>query len=130
MLRFLRRGQRWMTLALVIGIGGVFVFFMGFQGSFQPSVGNATLVQVGSYAFGFREFEQARASREQDIKRQIGDGYDADAWRDNLDRITAQSLVNRAILALEAEATGPHGDQRSLNEVLKPADVSWPLVAL
>ena len=53
MLRILRGGQRWLIWFVVIGIGGVFVFFLGLQGPLQVT-GGGTLVRVGDHQFGTR----------------------------------------------------------------------------
>ena len=62
MLTFLRRGQRWVTVAIVIGIGGVFVFYMGW-GAPQNSGPRGSVIAVGPYHFGAQDFERARAER-------------------------------------------------------------------
>ena len=82
MLRFLRRGQRWLTLLIVAGVGVVFVFFTGWGApSSGPTAG--TVVEVGSYQFGLRDFERIRAQREEAISRaasRIGRSLATNAW--------------------------------------------------
>lgn len=105
MLDVLRRGQRWVTAVFVVGIGGAMVFFIGLGG---PLRGGSTraVVQVGPHQFGLRAFERIRAQRESAYQEALGDEYDAQALRNTLDDAAARTLVDRAILALEAEALG------------------------
>ena len=105
MLDLLRKGQRWVTALFVIGIGGVMVFFIGLGAPLQGSSGDA-LVQVGPYAYGFREFERVRAQRESQYQEALGESFDATALRDTLDEAAVRTLVDRALLAIEARNLG------------------------
>jgi peptidyl-prolyl cis-trans isomerase D len=86
MLRTIREGQRWLTALFIVAIGGVFVFFlvpgMGRRGG--PSAG--AVVEVGEEA--------------------LGDEVDPASVAAQLNEITAQVLVERSILAQEAEKLG------------------------
>ena len=105
MLRVLREGQRWLTALFVIGIGGVFVFFLGLGGPLSgPAVG--TVVEVGPHSYGFREFERVRGRRENAIREQLGEQYDARSLSDTLDNLAARELVEQALLAMSAEDLG------------------------
>ncbi|MEE8474324.1 MAG: peptidylprolyl isomerase [Myxococcota bacterium] len=105
MLDVLRKGQRWMTAIFVVGIGGAMVFFIGLGGPLRGG-SSRTVVQVGPHQFDIRAFERTRAQRESVYQNALGDEYDARAMRDTLDDAAARTLVDRAILALEAEALG------------------------
>jgi len=105
MLRTIREGQRWLTAIFVAAIGGVFVFFlvpgMGRRG---PSGG--AVLEVGPYSFGVFEFEAERARRVAQYEEALGDEFDASALEDTLNDLTAQVLIERSILALEAQKLG------------------------
>lgn len=105
MLKVLRGGQRWLTALFIVGIGGVFVFFLGLQGPLRGSSGG-TLVTVGEHRFGTREYERARARRAADFRDRLGEEFDARALSDTIDQLAARELVERALLALEAESLG------------------------
>lgn len=105
MLRILRGGQRWLTALFVIGIGGVFVFFLGLGGPLTGPTEGA-LVEVGPHVFGVREFERARAQRERMLQAQLGDQFDSRALRDTVDSLTARQLVDQALLAIEGQNLG------------------------
>jgi peptidyl-prolyl cis-trans isomerase D len=101
----LRRGQRWLTALFVLAVGGVFVFFIGLG---QPLQGRraGTLVQVGPFQYDLDDFGRIRERREQQFQESLGEGFDARAMRDTLDQLAIQTLVDRGLLALEAEALG------------------------
>ncbi|MGH0032152.1 MAG: peptidylprolyl isomerase [Myxococcota bacterium] len=105
MLRILRSGQRWLIWFVVIGIGGVFVFFLGLQGPLQGSAGG-TVVAVGPHRFGIREFERVRARQTANLEQRLGDEFAARALGPTLDQMAARELVDRALLAMEAEDFG------------------------
>jgi peptidyl-prolyl cis-trans isomerase D len=94
-----------MTAIFVVGIGGVFVFFIGLGGPLQSGGANA-VVAVGPYHIGIAEFERERARREDQYREALGDRFDARSMRDSVDALTARDLVQRAVLALEAERLG------------------------
>jgi peptidyl-prolyl cis-trans isomerase D len=105
MLRIIRGGQRWLTALFVVGIGGVFVFFLGLQGPLNaPSSG--TIATVGPYTFGIREFERSRQRRAAALQERFGDQFDAQALADTLDQMAVRQIVDQALLALEAEELG------------------------
>jgi peptidyl-prolyl cis-trans isomerase D len=125
MLKAIREGQRWLTGLFVVAIGGVFVFFlvpgMGRQG---PSGG--AVVEVGPYRFGVREFEAERARRVDQYQEALGDEFDAAAFEDTLNDLTVQVLIERSILAQEAEKLGlaaPKGEiERAVKEDFRGPD--------
>ena len=106
MLKAMRGGQRWLTGLFIVALGGVFVFFLvpGMGRQSGPSAGS--LIEVGSYRFGISQFEAERARRVEQYEQALGDQFDAAALADQLNDITAQVLVERAILADEATELG------------------------
>ena len=106
MLRILRSGRRWLTGAIVIGIGGVFVFFMGLGGPLRGTAPGATVITVGPYAFSVRDFQVARNEREEALRANFGDNYDARAMRDTVDQLATQALIERSLLAVEGAELG------------------------
>jgi peptidyl-prolyl cis-trans isomerase D len=105
MLEVIRKGQRWVTGLFVIGIGGVFVFFLGLGGPMQGPSGGS-VVEVGDHRFGLREFERVRARRENDLRQALGDQFDPRKYESTLDQFASQVLIERAILAMEGDAMG------------------------
>lgn len=117
MLETLRSGQRWITALLVGATGVVFVLFLGLQGPLTSSQASA-VVSVGPYHFGAREFERSRARREAALQEQLGEQYDARALSDTLDQLTARELVDRALLALEAEQLGLRVSRKEIERLV------------
>jgi peptidyl-prolyl cis-trans isomerase D len=105
MLDIFRRGQRWWTAAVVVFVGGVFAVFIGLGGPLRGGGGN-TVVQVGPYHLGISEYERIRTQRDRELQEAMGDAYDARRVRDTLDAAATQALIERAILALEAQDLG------------------------
>ena len=122
MLDTLRRGQRWLTGLFVLAVGGVFVFFIGIG---QPLQGRSasTIVKVGRYEYDRNDFERLRERREAQIQESVGEGYDARAMRDTLDQLTIQSLVDRGLLSLEAEALGLTVAKQEIERIVRSAGI-------
>jgi peptidyl-prolyl cis-trans isomerase D len=120
MLRTIREGQRWLTALFVAAIGGVFVFFL-VPGSGRRGPSGGAVVEVGPYRFGVREFESERARRVQQYEQALGDEFDASALDETLNDLTAQVLIERSILAQEAEKLG----LRVAKEEIERAVMGW-----
>jgi peptidyl-prolyl cis-trans isomerase D len=118
----LRRGQRWLTAFFVLLVGGVFVLFIGIGQPLQGRHAN-TLVQVGRYQYDRNDFERVRERREEQIQESVGDGYDARAMRDSLDQLTIQTLIDRALLSLEAEALGMTVAKQEIERTVRSASI-------
>ncbi len=121
MLRFLRRGQRWVTAVLVVGLGTVFAIFIGVGGSPLEMRRGSAVVGVGPYTFGIPEFERERAQREEQYREALGEHFDPKAMAESLDMLTAQVLANRALLALEAERLGLAVSTPEIERAVGPA---------
>lgn len=120
MLDVIRRGQRWVTGLFVVGIGGVFVFFIGLGGPLQgPSTGS--VIQVGDYTFGLRAFERVRGQREQQLRDSAGAEYDSQQFSEPLDQYATQALIERAILAMEGEELGLSIPKQEIEALVKDA---------
>jgi peptidyl-prolyl cis-trans isomerase D len=113
MLRILRGGQRWLTALLVLGVGSVFVVFLGLQGPIDFA-SSQQIVKVGRFEFGLPEFERVRERREAAIQSELGEQFDSRALRETLDNMAARELVEQALLAL---AAGDMGLQVTTREI-------------
>ena len=120
MLRFLRRGQRWVTAAIVVAIGGVFVFYMGWGAPRNGSLSTGAVIQVGPYGFGAREFEREREGRERALQEALGEKFDPRRMRELVDSQTSQMLVQRALLALEGESLGLSVSRQEMQRSVAP----------
>jgi peptidyl-prolyl cis-trans isomerase D len=121
MLRILRQGQRWVTALFVVGVGGVFVFFIGLGQPLQSGRGDA-VVRVGPHRFGIAEFEREREQREQQYREALGEQFDSRALSDDLDALAARTLIEKAILALEAESLGLTVSKGEVERIVLAAD--------
>jgi peptidyl-prolyl cis-trans isomerase D len=65
-----------------------------------------TILQIGPHRIGIGEFERTRKQRESQLRSALGDGFNEAAASEQLDGITAQLLIQRSLLALEAERLG------------------------
>ena len=115
MLKILRGGQRWLTALFVIGIGGVFVFFLGLGGPLSGR-SQARIVEVGPHSFGLREFGRVRSRRETAVREQLGDAYDPRNLADTLDSLAMRELVDMGLLALAAEDLGLTVSKREIEQ--------------
>jgi peptidyl-prolyl cis-trans isomerase D len=120
MLRIIREGQRWLTGVFVIALGGVFVFFL-VPGQGQGPSGGA-VIEVGSYRFGIQQFESERARRVARYQEALGDQFDESALADSINDLTAQVLIERSILALEAERLGVRVAKGEIERTVQRSD--------
>ena len=118
MLRMFRGGQRWLTLLVVIFVGGVFAVFLGLQGPLNLSGPGSEVVRVGPYTFGAQEFERSRMQVEAFFEQQMGDQWNPRAMRDTLDAVTARQLVETSLLAIAAEEMGLTVSKREVERLV------------
>jgi peptidyl-prolyl cis-trans isomerase D len=107
MLAVLRRGQRWILWLVIVGVGAVFVLYLGIGSGFDGGAGDPeTVVAVGERRYDARDVLRVRARQEEEYRRVLGDGFDAEAASDFLDENAASLLMRVALLAGEAERLG------------------------
>ncbi len=123
MLGFLRRGQRWVNALLILVLGGVFVFYMGWGAPSGGSGGGGTLVSVGPHHFGIAEFERERELRERQLEEALGENFDRRQLRGLIAQQAAETLIQRAILALEAERMGLAVSTREVERLILDAGI-------
>ena len=105
MLRIIREGQRWLTGLFVLGVGVVFVFFLGLGNAGSPgSIG--IVAKVGPMELDGRDFERAREQRSTFIEQQLGDQFDARRFADTIDSMAVRDIVDQALLVLAAQDLG------------------------
>lgn len=122
MLESIRRGQRWLVGVIVAVVGGVFVFFMGWGApQFQPHT--TAVVELGDLRFQPADFERTRAEREAEYRRLLGDKFDSRQAEDFLREQSLGALVDRAVLAREAEQLGLRVTDEELRRVLRDAPI-------
>lgn len=118
MLGILRKGQRWIMGAVVVIVGGVFVFFMGTGGPLVRGQSDV-VVDVDGRQFGVREVERIRARQEEEFRRQLGESFDPKVLGPRLDEIAANYLVQLALLAREAGDLGMRVSDDELRETVR-----------
>lgn len=106
MLRIMRKGSRWVMWLVILGVGAVFVLYLGLGGGYSGGGGPQVLVDVDGRQFDARDVQRARARLEDQYRMSLGDGFDADAAQQFLDESAASTLMQRALLAREAERMG------------------------
>jgi peptidyl-prolyl cis-trans isomerase D len=107
MLRFMRRSSRWVMWIVILGVGAVFVLYLGIGGA--PGTGPAgpdVVVAVGDRSFDAREVLRVRQRQEAQLREDLGDGFDAEAAQDFLDQSAASLLLRQALLAEAGERMG------------------------
>ena len=107
MLESIRKGQRWLTLLLVIFIGAVFVLFMGVGGSLSPSTPTGTaIVELGDFRVQMTDYQRLRIRQEEVYRERMGEGFDARTFGPFLDAQTLRTLVESVVLAQSARDLG------------------------
>jgi peptidyl-prolyl cis-trans isomerase D len=119
-LRIIREGQRWLTGLFVVGVGVVFVFFLGLGNAGSPgSIG--IVARVGPLELDGRDFERAREQREGFLQQQLGEQYDARRFADTLDSMAVRDLVDQALLTLAAKDLGITVSKAEIEQVVLEA---------
>lgn len=106
MLDAMRRGQRWLTGLFVLVLGGVFVFFMGLGQPLRSGPSQGMVVELGDIRLANADFQRVREQQAEQFRDQLGDQLDSKMGRSFLDAQALRTLVDRAILAHEAQALG------------------------
>lgn len=108
MLAVLRRGRRWLITFIIVVVGGVFVFYLSGSGAGGgPSLGSGALVELGGRRYTESDLQRLRDAREQNLRQELGDAFNSTPQvSEYLDQVAAQQLIQRAVLAHEAERLG------------------------
>ncbi len=120
MLNVLRQGQRWIMLAVILIVGGVFVLFTGLgRPLLRGAAGSGVVVAVDGREFGPREVLRVRAQQEEEFRRSLGSAFDPKAAASQLDAIAANTVAQRAILSTEAERLGLRVSEDELRDTIR-----------
>ena len=68
--------------------------------------------QLGSRHYSIADLQRVREDQERSLRENLGDAFDAKAASQYLDQISADRLIQRAMLASEAERARPAGQRR------------------
>jgi len=105
MLKLIRDGQRWIVGSVVFLVGIGFVFFMA-QGR-PASIRNMDDVAVVSGVhIGQRAFQRVRAQQEDLFRQTMGEQFDPNSSREEIDQTAISLLVQNVIFELEAKQLG------------------------
>jgi peptidyl-prolyl cis-trans isomerase D len=104
---------------VIIGVGGVFVLYLGFQGGFAPAAGSGPVVRAGDFSFDGRDFERVRQGMEQRYRQALGDQFDSDAARGFLVESAGGVLLRSALLAFEGDRMGLTASDAEIRDYLK-----------
>lgn len=107
MLELLRRSHRYFIGGVIFAIAGVFVAYLGLGGPGNLSGDTrGALVELGSRRYSLADLQRVREDQERNLRENLGEGFDAKAAGQYLDQISADQLIQRAVLASEAERVG------------------------
>jgi peptidyl-prolyl cis-trans isomerase D len=107
MLELLRRSHRYFVAAVVVLLAGVFVAYLGLGG---PGAGGAAeqgaIVQLDDRRYFLTDLQRVREDQEERLRESLGQAFDPKAAGAYLDQLSADQLIQRAVLASEAERIG------------------------
>ncbi len=124
MLRILRKGSRAVLWVVIIGVGGVFVLYLGFQGGFSPANGSAVVVRAGNVSFEGRDLERVRLGMEERYREALGAQFDPESARDFLVDSAAGALLRSALLAWQGAEMGLTVSDDEVREYLRGAGLT------
>ncbi|TFG92444.1 MAG: hypothetical protein E4H11_09435, partial [Myxococcales bacterium] len=119
LLQILRRGSRAVLWVVIIGVGGVFVLYLGFQGGFSPAPGSGPVVSAGGFSFDGRDLERIRRSMEVRYREALGEQFDSEAARGFLVESAGRMLQRSALLAWQGERMGLTASDAEIRDYLR-----------
>ena len=119
MLDVLRRSQRWLMGAVVFLVGGVFVAYLGLGGPGPAGPSAGTIVELGARRYTLQDLQRTRQDQEQRLRESLGDAFDAAGAGAYLDQMAAETLIQRAVLAAEAEQLGLRATDDEIRQVVR-----------
>jgi peptidyl-prolyl cis-trans isomerase D len=119
MLDVLRRSQRWLMGAVVFLVGGVFVAYLGLGGPMSSGPSAGTVVELDGRRYTLQDVQRARDDQERRLRESLGDAFDAAGASAYLDQMAAESLIQRAVLATEAEQLGLRATDDEIRQVVR-----------
>lgn len=123
MLELLRRSHRYFIGGVIFIIAGVFVAYLGIGGPGKSSSGPTTgkIVQLGSRHYSVADLQRVREDQESNLRESLGAAFDAKAASQYLDQISADRLIQRAVLASEAERVGLRASDDEVKQLVRRA---------
>ncbi len=120
MLEALRRSQRWLMGGVIFVVGGVFVAYMGLGGpGLSGTTSAGSIVELGSRRYTLLDLQRVREDQERRLRESLGDAFDAAGAALYLDQMAAESLIQRAVLAAEAERLGLRATDGEVRDVVR-----------
>jgi peptidyl-prolyl cis-trans isomerase D len=119
LLHILRRGSRAVLWVVIVGVGGVFVLYLGFQGGFSPAPGSGPVVSAGRFSFDGRDLERIRQGMEVRYREALGEQFDSEAARGYLVESAGGMLLRSALLAWQGERMGLAASDAEIRDYLR-----------
>ena len=120
MLDVLRRSRRWLMGGVIVVVGGVFVMYMGLGGPGQSgSPAGDAIVELDGRRYTLLDLQRVREDQERNLRESLGDAFDAAGAGLYLDQMAAESLIQRAVLATEAERLGLRATDEEVRAVVR-----------
>jgi peptidyl-prolyl cis-trans isomerase D len=119
MLETLRRSQRWLMGAVVFLVGGVFVAYLGLGGPPASAPSAGAVVELDGRRYTMQDLQDVRAQQEARLRESLGDAFDAVGASAYLDQMATEALIQRAVLAAEAEALGLRATDDEVRQVVR-----------
>lgn len=122
MLEMLRRTHRYVVGAVVLLLAGVFVAYLGLGG---PGTGGApeqgVIVRLGERRYFLTDLQRVRDDQEQRLRDSLGQAFDSKAAGQYLDQLSADQIIQRAVLASEAERIGLRASDDEVKQLVQRA---------
>jgi peptidyl-prolyl cis-trans isomerase D len=104
---------------VIVGVGAVFVLYLGIGGGFRGGGGADTVVDVDGRRYTARDVYRLRQNWEAERRRESGDAYDPEKMGELLDEMAASTLMRMALLAREAEQLGLRASDEEIRDYLR-----------
>jgi len=114
----MRESSKWIMWLVIVGVGAVFVLYLGIGGGFRGGGGADTVVDVDGRRYTTRDVYRIRERQEAEYRRALGDAFDP-SKAEFLDEMAASTLLRMALLARSAEQLGLRASDEEIRSYLK-----------
>jgi peptidyl-prolyl cis-trans isomerase D len=119
MLDLIRRSHRYFVGGIIVLLAGIFVAYLGLGGPGKFGGESNSLIQLGQRRYTLTDLQRVRDEQERNLRDTLGDKFDPKVAGQYLDQLAADQLIQRAVLASEAERLGLRASDEEVKDLVQ-----------